>query len=176
MWCCFTRAPEARVLELGEVADLGALPDVRARPEVGERADVALVLDARRLDDAGPDAAARADRASTSCDPAADRGPLPDRRRAAEDDVRLEHDVLRQLDGRSRRRPSTGRASSRRPRMWRSLMRTRSSHSAWASWARSLMPIEPAVVLERDGATIRPSARAIWTRSVRYSSPVADEG
>ncbi len=61
-------------------------------------------------------------------------------------------------------------------RIQRSLSSTRMSHSARASWARSLMPVSLPSSSVSSAATSRPSSRANATRSVRYSSPEAGEG
>ena len=50
------------------------------------------------------------------------------------------------------------------------------SRSASASWTRSLIPSSVPVVVDSTAVTVRPSARARATRSVRYSSPVAGDG
>ena len=50
------------------------------------------------------------------------------------------------------------------------------SHSARASWARSLIPVSRPSSSVSSAATIRPSSRANATRSVRYSSPVVVDG
>ena len=50
------------------------------------------------------------------------------------------------------------------------------SHSARASWLRSLMPVSRPSSSTSRAATSRPSSRAIATRSVRYSSPVVALG
>ena len=169
-------APEPGVLQLGEVADTGLGPDVRAGPEVAERPDLRAVLDDRRLDDRRPDDAARADRAVDDLRAGAERRPRADRCRAAEDHVRLEDDVLGDRHGRVERRRSTGRASSPRPACGRALIRVRRSHSAWASSARSLMPISRPSSSTVRATTTRPSARASSISSVRYSSPVFGRG
>ncbi len=90
--------PQAGLLELGEVAHLRALPHRGARPQVGERADGRAVLHLRRLQHAGPDAAAGADAAVEQLAAGPDDAPLPDGRGAAQDDVGLQDDVARQLD------------------------------------------------------------------------------
>ena len=50
------------------------------------------------------------------------------------------------------------------------------SHSARASWERSLIPVRRPSSSVSSAATIRPSSRANATRSVRYSSPVVGDG
>ena len=61
-------------------------------------------------------------------------------------------------------------------RMWASLRRTRSAHSAADTCDRSLMPSKRPSSSKPTALTIRPSSRASRTRSVRYSSPVAADG
>ena len=60
--------------------------------------------------------------------------------------------------------------------MWPALIRVRMSHSAWASSARSLMPIRRPSSSTVSATTTRPSSRASSTSSVRYSSPVLGDG
>ena len=64
------------------------------------RADPRAVLHHRALDDRRPDQAAGTDRAVDDLGAGADRRPLADGRRSAEDHVRLERDVLGQRDRR----------------------------------------------------------------------------
>ena len=90
---------EVRVLELGIVADLGAAPDDRSRSQVAERPDTGVVLDRRGLDDACPDPDARTDRGVHELAARPDDTPLADRRRTAQDHVRLERDVGAEING-----------------------------------------------------------------------------
>ena len=95
MWCCFDAARRG-----GVFLSSAKLPTSASGPtcEPGRRwlkgPIRRAVLDLGRLDDATPRRRSRAPIVlSTICAAGADRGPLPDRRRAAEDDVRLEDDV-----------------------------------------------------------------------------------
>ena len=85
---------QAAVLDLRVVADLGPRPHVRPRPQVRERPDRDVVLHGGSLDDAGPDRAPLPDDGVVDLRPARDAGPGTDRGPAAEDHVRLQHDVL----------------------------------------------------------------------------------
>ena len=173
MWCWRTCSPRRAVLELGEVADLRR---ARRRARPGRRwlngpiVTSSSTADARR----------RSPRSTQSA-------PI----------VRVDDLRAGRRSG-SARRPSSRRGGSRsargrRPRRarppWsrytvdgssivtpariqRSLSSTRMSHSARASWARSLMPVSRPSSSTSSAATSRPSSRANATRSVRYSSPV----
>jgi hypothetical protein len=92
-----TRA-ETGVLELGVVADLGTAPDDAARPHVAVRPDRGVILDRRRFDDRRPDTAIPPDRTIDHLAAGPDDRALPDRRRAVQDDVRLERDVCGKRD------------------------------------------------------------------------------
>ena len=130
---------------------VGAATDDAARPEMAERPDGRAVLDGRGLDDARPDLRAGTDGRVDELAPGTDDRALPDTRRAAQDDVRLESHVLPELD-----RPvevDRGRVAHRHAVAHVGLVE---AHPQAPFGGRQLRPVvdavEPAVVVEGDRA------------------------